>query len=404
MRKMETVFENWKFYESMFNEKTGTIVRMAEQGHELLNNRPGRFTGKELVDKFRKKFDWRNQAFSPVPETIDWKITGKCLYSCGYCYQDSTVGGEHAPMVLLDTMIAGLDLAPYQIAIGGGSPTLHPEFETILRVIREWGAVPNYTTEASALSAAHIEMTNRYCGGVAITYHRFAGQAVFQQRYLRLDKGLEAHVQLHIHVLADKDGATALNELCDWLSHVELKHVPSIVLLAYYPVGRGLEQGIMPKSVYQGSFVTAIQRAVGLGVKVSFSEGLLPYMLSHPELGLELGLTTPMEGRFSCYLDDKGTVFRSSFDWQEQSSHHGVKSMNIYKRRFQEIWESSMEGMHGPGGPPCYGCKYGDEGNCVSPHSSHMLMCDYQPHNKGGDPPLSEEAIKDRAWRKEIGI
>lgn len=42
------------------------------------------------------------------------------------------------------TIIDGFDQPPYQIAIGGGEPTSHPDFPYILRTARQRGTVPNW--------------------------------------------------------------------------------------------------------------------------------------------------------------------------------------------------------------------------------------------------------------------
>src|SRR3990170_2082192 len=138
MRTMKNVFEGWEFYSSAFDEHTGTIVRLFEEPrhhfYSILEKHPGYrgASGQKIREDWRERFGFREHAFSPVPETIDLKITGYCAHGCPYCYQDSTPDQAHAPFALVERVFDGLDQAPYQMALGGGEPTEHPELPAIL--------------------------------------------------------------------------------------------------------------------------------------------------------------------------------------------------------------------------------------------------------------------------------
>lgn len=407
MRSMINKFEGWPFYSSDFDEGSGTIVRTFEVPKDRYGSVYDRFPkkGKQYVrdpslspdDSVKAYEEWREKnpdvgqrwkklfsyqrrlAFSPVPETVDLKITNKCGFGCSYCYMGSTDEGEHASMTLIDKLIEGLDQPPYQIAIGGGEPTLHPQFAEIVQRLREWGAVPNYTTAGHTIGRKLLETTNRWCGGVALTYHRHAGLDFFKSKYVALDEGLDRRVQLNVHVIADRFVVESLTELKEFFCRKDgFSRPPSIVLLAYYPdVGRGTWQNAMPKSVYDGAFVASINALIDEGVEVSFSEGLIPFMLTHRQVKVDLQFMTPMEGLFSCYVNDKGVVMKSSFD-DDGKRFAGV---SIFDERFQSIWNRGFW-SGAPNGPPCYSCDHAKRYRCAAPHDSHMLMCSLQPHNR----------------------
>lgn len=83
-----------------------------------------------------------------APELVDIKITDYCPYRCEFCYQGSTPTGKHAHnyhVSHLSDMLARLKV--FEVAIGGGEPTLHPDFEKILKNFRKNGIVPNFTTK-----------------------------------------------------------------------------------------------------------------------------------------------------------------------------------------------------------------------------------------------------------------
>lgn len=84
-----------------------------------------------------------------VPELVDIKITDYCPFACAFCYQDSTLAGQHASLANMEFIIAELAKAKvFEVALGGGEPTDHPDFKLILRGFREAGIVPNFTTKS----------------------------------------------------------------------------------------------------------------------------------------------------------------------------------------------------------------------------------------------------------------
>lgn len=59
------------------------------------------------------------------PESIDLKITDQCYNECAFCYENSTPEGLHGEIP--EKLFA--QIPPFtEIAVGGGNPTLHPDF------------------------------------------------------------------------------------------------------------------------------------------------------------------------------------------------------------------------------------------------------------------------------------
>jgi len=101
-------------YQSNFDEKTGSLVRIVEVQRDRYGD-----ASWERDEAFRKKYPRRGYggyAFSPVPETVDVSITDRCGFGCPYCYQDSKPRRAHAPKELVETIIKGFDQPPYQVA------------------------------------------------------------------------------------------------------------------------------------------------------------------------------------------------------------------------------------------------------------------------------------------------
>lgn len=113
-------------YWTLFDRKAGNKVRFA-------------FRAGDLGIEARK---------SDTPELIDLKITDYCPYNCPACYQGSTQRGIHAPLSVVTSILHEIGNANvFEVAIGGGEPTLHPEFEQIIDKCSYYGVVPNFTTK-----------------------------------------------------------------------------------------------------------------------------------------------------------------------------------------------------------------------------------------------------------------
>jgi hypothetical protein len=110
------------------------------------------------------------------PEFYDVKITDRCDGRCSYCYQDSSIGSSHFKNVpeKIRSFFGKMDgnQRPFQVAIGGGEPTLHPEFYEICKTFKEIGIDPNYTTNGLHLHERRVlEATDKFVNGVAVSCH-----------------------------------------------------------------------------------------------------------------------------------------------------------------------------------------------------------------------------------------
>jgi len=109
------------------------------------------------------------------PEFFDVKITNKCYGACPYCYQSSTAKPDHFTNVaekvrqFFGSMTE--NERPFQVAIGGGEPTLHPEFREICAAFKKLGIDPNYTTNGTNLTDEILDITEEFVNGVAVSTH-----------------------------------------------------------------------------------------------------------------------------------------------------------------------------------------------------------------------------------------
>jgi hypothetical protein len=109
-----------------------------------------------------------------LPEQMDLKITDWCDAGCAWCHEQSTPKGRHGNVERTLALLA--DLPPgAEIAIGGGDPLSHPQFERLVRGLRERGLVPSVTVNGRHFER-HREVLERLAHdrqlfGVGVSYH-----------------------------------------------------------------------------------------------------------------------------------------------------------------------------------------------------------------------------------------
>jgi Radical SAM superfamily len=107
-----------------------------------------RETGAKVRFSFDDPSTKREVVKATTPELVDVKITDFCPFGCAFCYQGSTHGGKHADVSTLNSLAYAFQrMKVFEVAIGGGEPTMHPKFVEIIQAFKMYGVVPNFTTK-----------------------------------------------------------------------------------------------------------------------------------------------------------------------------------------------------------------------------------------------------------------
>ena len=133
---------------TLFDKNSGNKVRLTFEDGQALEMRP---LPKDARDGGPSAASQKaaGEIKSSYPELVDVKITDKCNFGCAYCYQNSTPEGRHADMDDLRRVARELFKAgTFEVAIGGGEPTLHPQFPEILEMFNDLGIAANFTTRS----------------------------------------------------------------------------------------------------------------------------------------------------------------------------------------------------------------------------------------------------------------
>lgn len=172
------------------------------------------------------------------PELVDVKVTDHCPFNCGFCYQGSVKEGRHAKMDDIQSIAYAMRRAEvFEAAIGGGEPTLHPEFPKILEAFASGGVTPNFTTFSLRAwrDTPTAEAVRKHCRSFAVS-----NPAEVQDVHDWNEKAYDpkTHVMGPQATLQVPLGCRPEEEIRKALDRAKELHVP-VTLLGYKHTGRG---------------------------------------------------------------------------------------------------------------------------------------------------------------------
>lgn len=287
------------------------LISQLKSGYKVIVRQDGDYLtlyNKHTGNKMRISENPAPYTKSVTPELVDLKITNYCEAGCEFCYQASTTKGKHAPLGEIKKIVDNLrKMGVFEIAIGGGEPTEHPQFAEILEYIgdghryRDDGIRPNFTTYTGKW-LNNVEIVNavkRNAGGIGVSCSSAADlelafeiKAKITNQYEQLPEVMAQHVL----------GSVPLHETAAFLD-AAFKAKMAVLLLGFKEVGFGRDFKRHDLGDVPMFLKLAVQRA-GKGVKLSVDTAVVD---QYPDLCKALGvpeaLVTSPEGKFSCYID-----------------------------------------------------------------------------------------------------
>lgn len=267
-----------------------------------------------------------------APELVDLKITNWCGAGCEFCYQDSTPTGVHGDRDFIYSVLRALGtMRVFEVAIGGGEPTAHPDFVEILRMCRYHGMVPNFTTKARAWLHDHkrrlaiLEHTGAFAFSID-TADDLADIASARDAYGI--SGSKVNCQLVM-------GTVNEYEFEEILEHAASRSM-RLTLLGYKTNGRGSQVKPQDYSRWVEIFKTVLDRSrfgLKLGIDTALAQDSGPALEA---LGVPSWCYEVKEGAFSMYID---AVTRKTgpSSYGEALAMRPLKSKDAYSGLAEEI-------------------------------------------------------------------
>lgn len=274
---------------------------------------------------------------APVPELADISISNQCDRGCSFCYRDSIPEGD---VMSLDTFKFLMDQLPYtfQLALGGGEPTMHPNFIEILKESHVRGKVPNYTTNGIMLTSEIIEASKKYCGAVAVSWSEVASEAI--------GRFIAAGVKTNLHYVVSTDAIDTALSMLDNPESFGLDRINAIVFLLHKGIGRADPKNTPSPQQTQRFILKAFERQV----PVAFDACFVPHLAEaeeKTELELPWHLLDYCDGaRFTIYVDEHLNTKPCSFcsgDLYQESLRTSTFSDIWYGEKFELFRSHLME-------------------------------------------------------------
>lgn len=253
---------------TLFNRHNGTKIRLS------FERDPGKYVK------------------ASAPELVDVKITDFCPYNCAYCYMGSTVAGKHADNRYLEQLALQLGrLHVFEVAIGGGEPTLSPHLLAFMSSLREAGVVPNFTTRnTNWLSSEDGQKALKLCGSVAVSVDTEA-DVERAKRHLQKAGCWQYSFQVVMGSMASWQFARLLRAIGQ----------DQVTLLGYKTTGRGGDQ---PPQPYGWWLDEVSKHADGRWVRVGIDTVMAEQFASELEARkVPAVLVHGLEGTHSMYVD-----------------------------------------------------------------------------------------------------
>lgn len=307
----------------------GKLIVRKDNEHWVLFNT---YTGAKLAISFDDNAPERVK--SPTPELVDIKITDFCPFGCSYCYQNSTTSGLHAPIGILDSLAYQLSsMKVFEVALGGGEPTMHPDFVRILRTFRNSNIVPNFTTKNLAwMKSSDLKEIMELVGSFAYSV-QYPHEVEKLAHYVSTFDIPQNKVNIQ-YVM----GSGTLDNLKNVIIAAN-KIGCRITLLGYKTTGRGNKVKPYDYSEWV-PFIKELMEEyyLHLGVDTALA---LEYEDQLKEMGVNRLTYNTQEGKFSCYIDAVNlTVAPSSYcngdnvhqlpKSQYNNFVHGDKILELY--------------------------------------------------------------------------
>lgn len=277
------------------------------------------------------------------PELIDLSITSYCQRGCSFCYRSANDKSyHHLSFVDVQKVVEqAADCGTLQIALGGGNPNQHPDFVKILRLIREKGIVPSYTTNGDGLTDEVLRTTAEYCGAMAVSIY----PPFVEEYYLRLLKRIKNYgVKVNLHAIIRKDNLELWKK---WLLNPPalFEYVNAIIFLNYKPIGKdGISLLSSDRSMIE-SFFRVVNEcgAVRIGFDSCSISGIVQWM-DVPDIFVE----SCEAARFSAFISEDLKMYPCSFminkGWcgdLRECSLIDIWQKNEYFHEFRDKYPSS---------------------------------------------------------------
>ena len=292
-------------YYCIFNKKTGFMIRNGYDGIEPFMRLEG-------------------------PELIDISITNYCENNCKFCYRKSNINGKHMSLENYKKIIQqASNLGVIQVALGGGNPNQHPNFIEIIKMTRELGIIPSYTTNGRGLTEEILKASQKFCGAVAVSLYD-----PYSESYKAIRKLINNKIKTNVHfILSSKTIDNAINLLNEIPQ--EIQDINAIIFLNYKPQHEN-DRDILRNSKKINKFFNIINHKK-LPFKVGFDSCSISFLVREIE-NLNINSVDFCEaGRFSAFISEDMKMYPCSFMINK------IEGEDLHIKDIENVWNNGQD-------------------------------------------------------------
>ena len=298
---------------------------------------------------------------APWPELADISISNYCTNGCEYCYRASNEEGIFMTVAdykfILDQLTSKEYGSIFQVALGGGEPLLHPDFNEILHVTREeYGIIPNYTTCGKYFNRKNMEASKKYCGAVAVSWDPYRDNLSLEElRELGLQLK-EEKIRTNIHYVISERTLIEAIKLLKGNYDEYLKDFNSVIFLTYKAAGRADKSDVIKSQKNLREFLDMVDAPL-TELKLGFDACFVPVLMK--ATGVDTDLVDSCEcGFFSVYVSESMEVMPCSF------CNNSNFTYNLKDFCFKDIWQKHFSAYRSYVNDNCKtGCAECDKGS-----------------------------------------
>lgn len=309
-----------------------TLIRRHSEGYNFVAD-----TETGITMRWGKSFS-DDPYRAPIPELVDISISNHCTKGCSFCYRDSIPNNVFMSLADYEFVIKSLASERwgnvFQVALGGGEPLEHPDFIDILKVTRNYGVVPNFTTNAMHISKEIAEQIKPLVGAVAISFPNIKAIPT-SKAHIFIEEG----IRTNIHFILDRKSIKQGIEILEGRHNELLKGFNSIIFLTFKPMGRGKEDLCLELNDDLKRFCGLIDGNDCI-LNVGFDSCFMPMLMHFTKTNIDF--IEPCEcAFFSAYVDEKLRVKPCSF------ANHDRDTFSLREKSFDQIWNSHWDAYRG---------------------------------------------------------
>lgn len=243
------------------------------------------------------------------PELVDIKVSDFCSFGCQWCYQGSTLFGEHSTPENIDFIVSELAKAKvFEVAIGGGEPLETPHIVETFKKFHAAGITPNFTTKFPGLVRKFWPEIGSIIGGFAYSAET---PAQIRSSAKLFGKGKIPMSKVNLHYVMGLGDRDHFKEYLMAAEEVGMR----VTLLGYKTSGRGKDLIPFPYDWW----IDVVHELVAAGKCPSLSIDTPLAEAYKDELPVDSTHFHILEGAYSMYIDAVSMEMgASSFDEKEE--------------------------------------------------------------------------------------